>query len=222
MGIQHLRTGGKLLSILGLSSVVLAGCAGIDMDNLVKALTPKPPEANAQLSPSFHSAGIAKVAVFVEEPREFRGLRPAMRTVEDNFIGALMAKGYAIASRSDMDVIMKEMHFQNAGMTDVDAAKLGKMLNVSAVLVVSATDYQVSRVNTPSYLRPKKNSNEPPPEPEYETRAGIGARLISVQQGEILWVGRYSARGASTNREGEGAEVVAYASRIVANALPAR
>jgi len=219
----NFRTAGKLLSILGLSSVVLAGCASIDMDKLINNSPPTSSEADAHTSPSFDPAKIAKVAVFVEEPREFRSLRPAMRTVEDNFIGALMAKGYAIASRSDMDVIMKEMHFQNAGMTDVDAAKLGKMLNVSAVLVVSATDYQVSRVNTPSYQRllVEKMSNLRP-DTEYETRASIGARLISVQQGEILWVGRYSAKGVSTNQQGEGAEMSAYASRIVANALPAR
>lgn len=224
--LSHRRSGRRQLIALASLSTMLAGCGGIQMDNLMSALTPKPPAADARTSPAFQAASVSKVAVLMEEPREYYQLRTATRMVEDNFIKALMANGYSIASRSDMDAIMKELHLQNSGITDSDAAKLGKMLNVSAVLIVSATDYRVSRVPTPSYMNllsnKKKPDNLPPPDPEYETRVGISARLTSVQQAEILWLGSYTAVGTSTNSQGDGAGVAAYAARVVASALPPR
>ena len=61
------------------------------------------------------------------------------RLVEDEFLQVLIEKGYSLVSRSDMASVMKEQTFQRSGVTEDNAAALGKLLNVPAVLVVRIT-----------------------------------------------------------------------------------
>lgn len=109
-----------------------------------------------------------KLAVLAQEDHTTPGLR---RIMEDRFISGLLSKGYAVASRSDMDIILREIQFQRSGLTDADAARIGKMLNVPAVLVVSVTNLQ-KRYHGGTY----------------STTASMSARLVSVETAEILWV----------------------------------
>ena len=61
------------------------------------------------------------------------------RLVKDEFLQVLIEKGYSLVSRSDMASVMKEQTFQRSGVTEDNAAALGKLLNVPAVLVVRIT-----------------------------------------------------------------------------------
>jgi len=70
--------------------------------------------------------------------------------------------------------VVKERQFQRSGLTEDNAAALGKLLNVPAVLVVRITEctaeYQRSaRLNTQVLVG----------------RASLGLRLVSVETGEI-------------------------------------
>ena len=81
---------------------------------------------------------------------------------------------------------MKEMKFQSSGLTDNDATKLGKLLNVSAVIITSVTNMQ----------------NQYDSQRQYSYLEGtVGGRLIDVQRGEVLWIGSCSdaIRGSATN-----------------------
>ncbi len=98
------------------------------------------------------------------------------RQVEDEFLQVLLDKGYSLVSRSDIASVVKEQQFQRSGLTEDNATKLGKLLNVPAVLVVRITEctaesQRVARV----------------PNQVLMGRVSLGARLINVETGLISW-----------------------------------
>jgi hypothetical protein len=109
-----------------------------------------------------------------------------------------------------MDAVRGELEFQGSGLTDRDAARLGKLLNVPAVLIV--TVYALDTSDAVTLLRTNP--------PMQETHAAVGARLVSVERGEVLWTctgnGRYLV---GHERRSEAAIAVG---RAVAGSVPAR
>jgi len=97
------------------------------------------------------------LAVVVEH-KDF-GVR---RCVEDELMKALLAKGYAIPSRSDIADLRRELSVQNSGLTNDDAARIGRFLNVPVVLIATV----------------------------YGDMHSISARLVHVETIEILWVAK--------------------------------
>jgi hypothetical protein len=99
-----------------LSSATLLGCA-------------LPPSSARQpsgvVSQSFVRSPPDKIAIVVEKSI---GTRYSPRDVEDTITIGLMRKNYTVASRSDVDTITKEMGFQQSGLTDKDATKIGRCL----------------------------------------------------------------------------------------------
>ena len=119
-------------------------------------------------SPSFNPNKIDKVAVLVKSRRQM-----PTRAVEDEFIRLLIEKGYTVSSRSDIEIIMKELKFQHSGLTDDNASEVGRMLNVPAVLIVDMTYYNKQR-GEKGY---------------YSVSITLDARFIDVEKNEILWIG---------------------------------
>jgi len=115
---------------------------------------------------SFDANQIPKIAVLMQE---YHGVSTGL--IEDEFIAALLDKGYQVASRSDIEYVLKELRFQRSGLTDSDAAQIGKMLNVPAVLIVE--------------IRGLKRTKD-------SVHAALGARLVSVERAEVLWISRAS------------------------------
>jgi hypothetical protein len=136
----------------------------------------------------------------------------ALRLLEDEFIFVLLNKGYSIASRSDVESIIREMRFQHSGLTDQDAARLGKLLNVPAVLIVSVT-----QLRTEPYEGYKVNYQPV----YYDTTAAMGARLISVEKGEILWFGKHKGT-YRVRADREGTESLVSLARTIAGSFPPR
>ncbi|MCW5212052.1 hypothetical protein VU04_03990 [Desulfobulbus sp. TB] len=126
-------------------------------------------------SPNFHPQRIKKLAVIMKPDRRYRNI--PYRRVESIFMRDLLKKGYQVASRSDVKQVMEELHFQDSSFTESSIAKIGRILNVSAMLIVSVTD--VSQYN---------NSNS------YMSTA-LDARLIGVEKAELLWSGSCSGTG---------------------------
>ena len=157
-----------------------------------------PPAVKAVQAPSFEGSKIGKMAVIVQSKRGTPD-----RLIEDEFIGILIAKGYTIAARSDIKQIMKEMKFQQSGLADKDAAQIGKVLNVPAVIIVAITKFEKGRWGKVKYID-----------------ATMGARLISVERTEVLWIGTCSDKFYNDDLGTSG--ILAYLARNIANSFPDR
>ena len=131
-GISIIRILLILISPLWISGI--QACASLDLGNLVGR------SVQTSSKPGFDPQRLDKIAILVEKGREIPD-----RMIEDEFISALLRKNYTVAARSDTQAILKEMQFQKSGVTDDDAVKLGKVLNVQAVLIVSVTSLKVNK-----------------------------------------------------------------------------
>lgn len=86
--------------------------------------------------------------------------------ISDLFTLKLMEKGYKFIERKSIKTLLKEQEFQASDLTtDVGAAKAGKFLNVPAVMII----------NIPRCSGGKME---------------MTAKLIDVEDGTILWLGR--------------------------------
>ncbi len=109
------------------------------------------------------------------------------RLVEDVFLESLLAKGHTVVARSDVDSVMKEKRFQESGMTEELATNVGKLLNVPAVLVIRITEISTETPRGSPLGGKTKTGNA-----SMTAKASLGARLISVETGAILWNGKHS------------------------------
>jgi hypothetical protein len=160
------------------------------------------PEASS--AADFKPAELAKLAVIATAGAHQKGggqhSTDAQRLVEDAFLECLLAKGHTLAARSDVDSLLREKKFQESGLTEEAAAKAGKILNVPAVLLVRVTDLS-SEKGTGGVVN----------------RVSLGARLVSVETGTILWTGNHTVSASTAGREGEVLLVTAAA---LAEAFP--
>jgi hypothetical protein len=156
---------------------------------------------------AFNPGKIEKIAVLITQGQVIkdRRLKIPERLLEDEFIKALLAKGYRVPSRSDIKQLTNEPDYQRSALSDPDAAKIGKALNVPAVLIVSVTHFSTAK-ETHDF----KASNE--------LNATLSARLISVERVEVLWINSLSGSGESKN---VGILMESLA-RQVADSFPAR
>lgn len=113
-----------------------------------------------------------KIAVLVDtKNNDFRD------TAEDMFMMAFLNKGVTVASRSDLKLVAKEIKLQHSGFTDNDSVRFGKLLNVQAVVLVSAKQYK------------KKTCYPGSKERHTCWDLGIMVKVIDVENGEILIAG---------------------------------
>jgi hypothetical protein len=90
----------------------------------------------------------------------------AKTAISDDFTMELIKKGYAVILRSEMQALLKEQEFQASGITsDQDAARAGRILNVPAVVLISIPKYGKEKME-------------------------MTAKLVEVETGTILWIGR--------------------------------
>jgi hypothetical protein len=154
-----------------------------------------------------------KLAIIVTDEAHHHNSRSqsqsnAERFVEDEFMPVLLKKGYSIATRSDVQAIVKEQRFQRSGLTESDATKIGKILNVPAVLIVGITEMgSVSKRLGRREL--------------VEGRVSIGARLIGVETAKVLWIGKCSrARPLTTGTD--ASPLIGDVAKAIALAMPPR
>lgn len=149
----------------------------------------KAPETSS--NDAFKPKSLAKLAVIVSADDKSRSpsFGSAMgnpgdqnRLVEDIFVQTLLQKGHTVVARSDLKSVLKEHALAASGLTDSNAAAVGKLLNVPAVLVIRITEY-----NAEIQRDGKKNSRV------LIARASLGAKLIDVATGGILWLGNHAS-----------------------------
>jgi hypothetical protein len=113
-------------------------------------------------------ASLQRVAVIVIPDKGFNSVRAENIALED-----LSRKGYLLASRSDIDMILREQKLQYNQLMEKDfRVKLAELLNVQAMFVIEAT----------SIYRGYDQGKE------YFDVRGIAARLIDAQHGTVLWI----------------------------------
>ena len=198
--------------------IVLAVLFVLGCESVKRALDEmnRPPQADSTVSSSFRPEKYPKIAVITSDQtghfsrREVQGIS---RQVEDKFIAELLQKGYTVASRSDVESILGEMRFQSSNLTEDDAARLGRMLNVPAVLLVSITniDHSQERVQ----YRDGGSGTV------YYAHGSIGARLVGVETAEILWLSSYAGRIRTESSRNEE-RVLPIVAEIVATSFPSR
>lgn len=90
--------------------------------------------------------------------------------VADIFAMELLRKGYAPVGRAQVKALLKERKLESEDLTTIEAAtEAGMILGVPAVLVVEI--------------------------PHFGEETSITAKIISVEDGSILWLGRGSGKG---------------------------
>lgn len=105
----------------------------------------------------------------------------------------LLSRGYRLAARSDIDHLLKEMNMQASSLTsDQGAARMGKMVNADAVLVIRLNQaMKVVEQNT-GYDNERQSDGGS----EVSGIAiDVALRLVVVEPGEALWVGSQNVAG---------------------------
>ncbi|HIJ90601.1 MAG: hypothetical protein OEV89_07515 [Desulfobulbaceae bacterium] len=126
-----------------------------------------------------------KIAILVKDDKSRKSA-----DVEDIFTGFLMSQKYRIASRSDVKKALDEINFQNSGLTEQGASKIGKMLNVKAVMVVETTAFEHSSDRGVGYLTVE-----------------LSARLIDIEKNKVLWVANnFGTRGGGWDKDTDAFE----------------
>ena len=137
----------------------------------------------------FNFATLDKVAV-LDVTGSVRG-EPVKNQIGDYFAMELMKKGYTAVERTQVQKLLKEQEFQASGVTsDADAAKAGKILNVSAVMLINI--------------------------PTFKEEMNMTAKIVSVEDGAILWLGSGSGTTGKTFATFLGAAAGAAAGAVVA------
>jgi hypothetical protein len=137
----------------------------------------------------FNFSTLDKVAV-LEVSGAVRG-DPVKNQIGDFFVMELIKRGYTPVERAKVQALLKEQEFQASDVTsDQDAAKAGRILNVPAVMLINI--------------------------PTYKEEINMTAKIVSVEDGGVLWAGSASGSTGKTFSTILGAAVGATAGAVVA------
>jgi hypothetical protein len=135
------------------------------------------------------------------------------RLVEDKLGIQLGKKGYTLVSRSDLQAVMQEKRFQQSGLTEENVTELGKLLNIPAVMVVRITDCEAEDYQKKSGSRSTMRATM--------ATAALGARLVSVETGEVVWC-RAGIDSQEVGGKLEATELLSKVAKKICDALPSR
>lgn len=158
-------------------SVAAGGAVALAMVCMLLAAACTPKSTNSGQDPkapppppivTSSGAPLQRVAVIAIPDKGFNAVRAENVAMED-----LTRKGYLLASRSDIDMILREQKLQYNQLMERDfRVKLAELLNVQAMFIIEAT----------SIYRDNNQGKE-----YYDVR-GVAARLIDAQHGTVLWI----------------------------------
>lgn len=124
----------------------------------------------------------------------------AQNEIADLFGMELLRRGFNLIERTQVDKLLKEQGFQASDYTTPEnAAKLGKILNVQAIIVGNISAYEKTVEHKKSYVKGYTDKNgkyHPSYYNEYdETKynVAITAKIIDTTDASILWTGAGSS-----------------------------
>jgi hypothetical protein len=173
-------------------------------------------------SPDFDPKQVALVAVLVGDETNGRAHSSGVnRQIEDVFMRNLLSKGYKLVSRSDIQKLLEEADFQReSALTDGDVVRIGKMLNVPAILIATvARSHVTSEIRTYTVVVNGRERLEK--QRVYIGYATVGARLVDVETAQVLWVS--SRSGSSVLAENQQTDsVIESIATGIARTIPDR
>jgi TolB-like protein len=114
------------------------------------------------VKPGYDFGAVKKVAV-VEVVGDFGG-EAAKNEIADYFAMELLKKGYEPVERTQVQAVLSEQKFEASNLTTPEgAAQAGRILNVSAVVIMNVG--------------------------EFGERISMTAKMVDVQDASILWMG---------------------------------
>jgi hypothetical protein len=131
--------------------------------------------AESQAVAGYNFANIDKIAIVEVTGRPFG--EAAKNQISGFFTMELMKKGYKFVERKDIKALLKEQQFQASDVTtEMGAARVGKFLNVPAVMLIEIPKYGDGKIE-------------------------MLAKIVDVEDATILWIGTGSGntgKGLST------------------------
>ncbi|MGA2090234.1 MAG: GNA1162 family protein [Endomicrobiales bacterium] len=138
------------------------------------------------VKPGFDFSTIKRVAVLnFDDAPSFpnSGAVPA-----ELFTKYLLKTGFSVIERTQIDSILKEHQLFLSGIIDPTQVKeFGKIAGVDAIIVGSISEYV-----------PEQNLYEGDYQRFIAAQVGLTCRMISVETGEVLWVGSDTYDGDNT------------------------
>jgi hypothetical protein len=157
------------------AALFVGGCAASKGESVVRA--------------GYDFSKVNEVAV-IEVTGRVRG-EEVKNQIRTFFEQELLRKGYTPVERSQVQAVLKEQKFQASDITsDEAAARVGRILNVPAVLLVNI--------------------------PTYKESMNMTAKMIDVEDGSILWIGTGSGTTGKTAATILGAAAGAAGGAVIA------
>lgn len=151
-----------LVLCLGLIVGLTSGCASTRLDPY---FTENKSEANVYVTPM--RSDIAKIAVLpFRGPTELIG-----SSVSDMFVTEMLrANKYTLVERSQMAGVLSETELSLAGLSELKAVEVAKMLGADGVVIGTVDEYSTQAKSGKTYAV-----------------AGVSMRLINCTSGQIIW-----------------------------------
>ncbi|MGM0610637.1 MAG: CsgG/HfaB family protein [Thermodesulfobacteriota bacterium] len=144
------------------------------------------------VSPAFYQLKPEKLAL-VDISGDIRGNTPKNQA-EDFFSKEMLEKGYRIIERSRVKSILKEQDFQHSDRTtSAEAAHIGRILNVKAVMMLNFTA-----------------SGE---------KVSVTGKIVDTETAEVLWIGTGRAASGSLLSTLTGAAAGASAGALAGSSI---
>jgi hypothetical protein len=120
-------------------------------------------EAESQAVAGYDFGRIDKIAIVEVTGRVYGDT--AKNQISNFFTLKLMEKGYKFIDRKDIKALLKEQEFQASDLTTKEgAAKVGRILNVPAVMIIDIPKYADGKMD-------------------------MTAKIVDVEDATILWIG---------------------------------
>jgi hypothetical protein len=139
------------------------------------------------------------------------------RLVEQGFMRTLLAHGYTLVSRMDLDAAMVEKGLDQAKLTDEKLSEeAAKLLHVSALLIVSVDAFNV----TPMQRQGNRVSGFGGQQQYFQLVVSVGARLVKINDNMVMWTGDMTVDRAIASQDQDSVALGAMAEAI-GSAFPA-
>jgi hypothetical protein len=159
-----------------LAMVAVAGCASS--------------QAESQAVAGYNFGEIDKIAIVEVTGRVYGDA--VKNQISNLFTIELMKKGYKFIERKDIKALLKEQEFQASDVTtEVGAARVGKILNVPAVMLIEIPKYGDGKME-------------------------MSAKIVDVEDATILWIGTGSGNTGKALSTFVGAAAGAALGAVVA------
>lgn len=222
------RQRSKVIAIM-----VLGACLG--SSTLAQAQgSPSVAQPRVSMTPLYDAEVLKRISVYVigNDERSRNRIIPvdAYRSIEDEFMSALITKGYLLAARSDIGKIVEELKLKQSS----DIASDPKFLERLQVLQVAAV--AIVNVNEVSFGEGKKSAQQEFAESLFKPKdrrsnekitilsVEIGVRIIDVEQAQVVLLSQYRGSYRVSNERDQGAlrEAIKQVAAGAASGIPAR